>query len=281
MEINPITIYKAAKNKRHPIKFLCAKILMRLHLSTLFNIDRKFYMLKFYPSAYSRALWVEPAFRIKSEENFFRDYLKSEETMIDIGANIGTITLACANAVGIKGKIISFEPHPKIFQYLKGNIDLNNQKNIEIHNLALSNKNGFSYFSDVVSDGQNKILKNTHGIKIVTKRLDDFNLFEHPISLLKIDVEGFELFVFQGGEKTLKIINCIFFECVEHLYNNYEYSFSNLFDFLIENNFKIFKYYENTIQQIFKSSKLLPSQNLLAIKDIDNFLKRTNYVLAS
>ena len=48
-------------------------------------------------------------------------------------------------------------------------------------------------------------LKNTHGIKIATKRMDDFNLFEHPISLLKIDFEGFELFVFQRGEKTLKI----------------------------------------------------------------------------
>jgi len=281
MELNPITIYKVAKNKNHPLKFLCAKILIRLHLSTLFNIDRKFYLLKFYPSNYSRALWIEPTFRIKSEENFFRDYLKSEETMIDIGANIGTITLTCAKAVGNNGKIISFEPHPKIFQYLKGNVELNKQKNIEIHNLALSNKNGFSYFSDVVSDGQNKILKNTNGIKVSTKKLDDFNLFEHSVSLLKIDVEGFELFVFKGGEKTLKITNCIFFECVERLYKNYDYSFSNLFDFLLDHNFKIFKYNENKIQQIFKSSKLLPSQNLLAIKDVDDFLKRTNYVLIS
>jgi FkbM family methyltransferase len=282
LEINPFIIYKVIKKKNNPLKFLCAKILIRLHLSTFFTINRGgHYLLKFFPSAYSRALWIDPTFRIKSEENFFRDYLIQNDNVIDVGANIGTITLTCAKAIGKYGRLLSFEAHPKIFSYLKGNIQLNKLQNIDIHNIALSNENGFVNFSDAVSDGQNKILKNSSGIKVPSKKLDDFNFFENKISLLKIDVEGFELNVFKGSEKTLGSTNCIYFECVERLYQNYGYSFNDLFDFLINHDYKIYKFIQKQIKEISKSSKLQESQNLLAIKNLEEFLQRTNYELIS
>ena len=281
METNPLKIFNEIKKQNNPLKFLLAKILIRLHLSKFFTINRGHYLLKFYPSAYSRALWIEPSFRIESEENFFRDYLKPNDNVIDVGANIGTITLTCAKAVGKNGKIISFEAHPKIFTFLKGNIQFNKQENVQIHNIALSNESGFVNFSDVISDGQNKILKNYDGIKIKSKKLDDFKLFQNKISLLKIDVEGFEIFVLKGSQETLNHTDCIYFECVERLYQNYGYSFNELFDFLILHNFKIYRFSDKQLENLSKNSLLSESQNLLAIKDIDQFIKRTKYQIFS
>lgn len=279
MEKNPLIIFRAIQQQNNPIKFFLAKILIRLNISKFFTIDRIFYKLKFFPSAYSRALWIDPNFRI-NEENFFRDYLKSKDVVIDIGANIGTITLTCAAAVGKFGKVFSFEAHPKIFDFLSKNIQLNEQKNIEQYNLALSDKSGCIFFSDVISDGQNKVLQNNSGIKVTTKTLDSFEYFQNRISLLKIDVEGYELFVFKGGEKTLEKTDCIYFEVVERLYQNYNYSSKDVFDFLFKNNFEIFSLESKKIKKITNNFQLCESQNLLAIKNLNDFLKRTNYQIA-
>ena len=154
---------------------------------------------------------------------------------------------------------------------------MNEQKNIEQHNLALSDKSGYIYFSDVVSDGQNKVLQNNSGIKVTTKTLDSFGYYQNRISLLKIDVEGYELFVFKGGEKTLEKTDCIYFEVVERLYQNFGYSSKDVFNFLFKKNFEIFSLENNKIKKISNNFQLHASQNLLAIKNVNDFLKRTNY----
>ena len=50
--------------------------------------------------------------------------LDKEETAIDAGANIGQMTSLMARRVGEKGKVLSFEPHPHIFQELTANVAL-------------------------------------------------------------------------------------------------------------------------------------------------------------
>ena len=46
-------------------------------------------------------------------------------TYVDVGANIGTTTLAAADAVGADGTVIAFEPHPRTFRDLADNVALN------------------------------------------------------------------------------------------------------------------------------------------------------------
>ena len=74
--------------------------------------------------------------------------------------------------------------------------------------------------------------------------------YQNRISLLKIDVEGYELFVFKGGEKTLEKTDCIYFEVVERLYQNFGYSSKDVFDFLFKKNFEIFSLENNKIKKI-------------------------------
>lgn len=58
-------------------------------------------------------------------ENEIRFLLRSVhpgDTVLDVGANIGTHTLAFARAVGVSGKVWAFEPRPEIFRVLDANI---------------------------------------------------------------------------------------------------------------------------------------------------------------
>ena len=61
-------------------------------------------------------------------ENFVWKYLKNNDTFVDIGANIGTVTLEASKKIGYNGKIFSFEPNSKTYKFLEGNIQYNNCK---------------------------------------------------------------------------------------------------------------------------------------------------------
>ncbi len=75
------------------------------------------------------------------ELQIIRNIIKKGDTVIDVGANIGFFTLFFRSLVGDNGKIIAFEPEKKNFEILKKNIQVNNLRNVEIHNLALGSEN--------------------------------------------------------------------------------------------------------------------------------------------
>src|SRR5687768_378891 len=108
-----------------PMRLVTSRFLMRTGLCRLFSIQRHKYTLTFFPTALSAALWINPRER-HDEEMFLRDLVGPGDTVIDVGANIGSITLALADAVGPSGRILSIEPHPRLFRSLTANIARNN-----------------------------------------------------------------------------------------------------------------------------------------------------------
>jgi FkbM family methyltransferase len=156
---------------------------------------------------------------------FIRNYLKENDIVYDVGANIGYFTLEFARAVGKNGKVHSFEPHPEIFKVLQRNIKRNHYNNVTMHNVACSDKNGEGelYFS-TENEGNHKIVKNinSNNSKVVSiVKLSDFVLKEKP-RLIKMDIEGAELLALKGvGNDILKKENIDFI--LE--YHPYEMSF--------------------------------------------------------
>jgi FkbM family methyltransferase len=128
------------------------------------------------------------------------DFIPSKKDIIvDVGAQYGDYAILCSKYY--HAKTYTFEPLPDNFKVIKQNAKMNDIKDnsLKMYNVALSNKNyeGYIYYS---GDMANKELG---GKKIKTKfrTLDSFKL---KPTILKIDVEGFELDVIEGAINTIK-----------------------------------------------------------------------------
>jgi FkbM family methyltransferase len=136
---------------------------------------------------------------------FLLHFLNPESLFIDIGANIGAYSLLAAGKNN--AKTISIEPIPQTFNFLEKNINLNRLENhVSCLNIGLSNQKGELYFTkdkDTVNHVVENKSKNTVTVKVNT--LD--NILDEKINtdtLIKLDVEGFELNVLNGSGKTLQ-----------------------------------------------------------------------------
>jgi FkbM family methyltransferase len=153
-------------------------------------------------------------------------FIKPQDTVLDIGTNIGEVLLNIAKIIGENGFVYGFEPDKETFQRLQKNISLNNFGQLEINNFGLSHKKAdFGLYTFLEQNqGANRILENMDSkpkFIVQTVPLDNF-VQEKKISkidLIKIDVEGFEYFVLQGAVNTLeKFKPKLFVELIdEHL----------------------------------------------------------------
>jgi len=180
--------------------------------------------------------------------------------------------------IGNSGKIYAIEPHPQTFRNLQDNIKLNKLKNIISINSALGNKKSEIHFTDLRSDCMNYVqLNNKNGITVPVSKLDDIPINETSIDLIKIDVEGYEKFVFEGSDKTLEKTKCIFYESLDGLYKRYDYTHKEIFTFLTQKGFQIFRIQNKTISLLINHELSPKDWNLIAIRDLSDFLERTNY----
>lgn len=129
---------------------------------------------------------------------------------VDVGANAGFYSLALSNYFpGIK--VTAFEPISQTYQILTQNLDLNRPHNIAAINLGLSNQRAnlvfYTYPHQSSAAGTSKNLNSAPATEVhcAVEKLDDYVDTTHqPVSVIKCDVEGAELFAFQGAIKTIQ-----------------------------------------------------------------------------
>jgi FkbM family methyltransferase len=73
---------------------------------------------------------------------FVLDTLRSGDTFVDLGANIGYYSLLASRRVSESGRVYSIEASPSIFERLKENIARNNVANITAIHAIVSDKEG-------------------------------------------------------------------------------------------------------------------------------------------
>jgi len=142
-----------------------------------------------------------------------RTGLRIGDVCLDVGANIGYFSMMMAKTVGSTGRVIAFEPVPDTFDVLKMNSALAAEQglNIDAQQAAISSHGGelaidrrehstlnqVRALSGDVSDGENVVSCFT-----LTQVLEDAGL-TGQLALVKVDVEGHELAVLQGGLSVL------------------------------------------------------------------------------
>ncbi len=149
------------------------------------------------------------------------DYLKRHlapgDTMLDVGANVGYISAIAASCVGENGQVHGFEPLPICFARLERLKALNPRIKFKFNNVALAEEDGFLPIAyNPQGDSRNATLvpgKNyAETIQVPVMRLDQYIGANIPkpekITLIKIDVEGYEFPVLKGLSK--------FFETSKH-----------------------------------------------------------------
>jgi len=142
--------------------------------------------------------------------------LKPGDIFIDIGANIGYLSAIGASLVGKEGQVHSFEPVLQSFQRLKKITEMNPDYKIILNNCALGDKSGVTKmdFAKPPHSSGSTLIPNSlntniskESINVPVIRLDNYIKEKklNKISLIKIDVEGFEFPVLKGLEDYFKI----------------------------------------------------------------------------
>lgn len=134
-------------------------------------------------------------------------FVRSGDCCLDVGANVGAITLALAKRVAPGGKVFAFEPGPVQYQRLQGNLKLNPALRdvVELLNMGLSDRAGsLRWIEDSQNPGNAGCLGVSSGEPVPGTTIDTFFHIHPPRSLrfVKIDVEGMEYEVIKGGLET-------------------------------------------------------------------------------
>lgn len=171
-------------------------------------------------------MWESPS--LFQKDGKIIDSLRSlGDTYVDVGINIEHLMIESALKIEAIGRAFAFEAHPRTATFLRKNIQLNHLGNIHIGKCAVGESFGWVHFTDELTDDQNHVINTPEGIALPVIPLDSL-LEEVSPTVLKVDVEGFEKFVFQGASRLLERTDFVYFEAWEDLYIKYGYSFSDI-----------------------------------------------------
>jgi len=145
----------------------------------------------------------EPAFM-----KVLRQEVNEGMIALDIGANIGYVTLILADLVGTQGHVYAIEPGPHNFEVLNKNVIVNNyQDRVETFHRGVSDENKQSKF--FISEQSNlhsmqKTKHTTSSVNIDLVKIDDFMKEKHSPNFIKMDIEGHEVEALNGMVEMLR-----------------------------------------------------------------------------
>ncbi|WP_414623417.1 FkbM family methyltransferase [Calothrix sp. CCY 0018] len=189
------------------------KILLEVHPGVFLKLDLSDWLHRLYYLGFV-------------EQNTFKiikKLLPVDGVFVDIGANIGIYSCIMANHVGAKGSVIAFEPMPENLEPLYNNIALNQLKNVEVNELALSNRQeNFNLYVPSAhqqgATGCTQVWNPGDWVSVGTTEATtlDIAFQKQRLDFIKIDTQGHELEILQGAFSTIErfqpLILCEVFE---------------------------------------------------------------------
>lgn len=161
------------------------------------------------------------------EIDLLTSLLDPDDIVIDVGANLGLVTVPLARAVP-RGRVLAFEPQRILYYGLCGNIVLNACANVYASHAAVGDRDGwievpeFDFDRDTMRNyGATSLLDGHAGVprsRTMIVRLDTAvpDDLPRPIRLIKVDAEGMERQVLQGAAKVVERDRpFLFLECNE------------------------------------------------------------------
>jgi FkbM family methyltransferase len=154
--------------------------------------------------------------RHETEFIFFMGMIPSEGTILDIGANIGIMTVSLARRFP-DAAVFAFEPIPNNITALEKVVNHFELKNVQLFKTALGEESGelkmiLPVVNNAKMQGLSHVIEDTSGnekgiqFTVPVQKLDDMDTLQQQknITAIKIDVENFEYPVLKGGEMLLR-----------------------------------------------------------------------------
>ncbi|MBO4852220.1 MAG: FkbM family methyltransferase [Schwartzia sp.] len=144
----------------------------------------------------------------QGEADFFGQIVKPGHLVVEAGANIGSHTIHLAQLAGDEGQVWAFEPQRLVFQLLAGNVALNSLTNVHCLQKCLGDADGSIVKVPVLNVN---VVNNWGGLELgncaegePVEQITIDSLDLPRCDFFKIDVEGMELQVLRGAEKTIR-----------------------------------------------------------------------------
>lgn len=229
-----------------------SKFLLKPHKQVSFWIQPKGFVTKL---VYLNSPFIK--YRRSFEYKVFEkinQVLSPGDTAIDVGANVGILSLFMNNLVGKNGHIYSIEASSKNAEIFTQNVKLNNIENITIINKAVSDEPGTVFlvpphenYNDallVISDSPKKNAETVEAIPFDTIAQ---TLGINSAKLIKIDIEGAELLFFKGAQQfLLKHKPFLIFESLEAYTHRLGYSVTDVIALLLKLDYKLIQLDQET-----------------------------------
>lgn len=182
----------------------------------------------------------EPHFKTVIEH-----FISPGDVVLDCGANFGYNAVLMGKRLNNQGSLIAFEPQRIIHQQLNGNLILNNIFNAITYQIALGDgtqsqttMRPVNYEDSWVNIGDTSIGEGGEEVNIY--KLDDFEL--NKVNFIKMDVQGYELFVLEGAKELLKSFQPnLFVEIEPHQLIKFGITETQLIDYIKSLGYRMFR----------------------------------------
>jgi FkbM family methyltransferase len=226
-------------------------------------------------------------FKEKNEEVellLLNNFLKNNAVFFDVGANNGTYINYASK---FTDKIYAFEPNPELFLRLKKLFS-----KVNLFNLALSNKSGNAQFKIPIINQKSLASRGTLNVDFKEDNEENQTIFDvklntldkfvakqkiAKIDVIKIDVEGHELEVIEGGKNTLTALKPILIIEIEERHHQNKNIFS-IIQPILNLNYSCY-YLDRTTKKLIQVDEKFPKQNQQEIKNKSNYIN--NFIFLS
>lgn len=215
-----LSFYYGERLRDYPLGVAIKMLLSRLAFVSQLPLllpDKHFLMnhygAKMYMHLKSSPVVLDVAFGVYEywKTKLVLDLVKEGMTIIDIGAAKGFHSLLFAKLMHDRGRVLAFEPEPAQCYWFRKNVEANSYKCIELHQCALSDKEGSATFypgngvGSLVPRPAWEAALQGKAITVQTRTLDNVLNEEHirDVHIIKMDVEGSDLSVLKGAKHTL------------------------------------------------------------------------------
>lgn len=137
-----------------------------------------------------------------------KQFIKPDDVILELGANIGYYVLLESKILSDKGHIYAVEPFAENVALLKRNIAMNKLTHVDVYDIAMSDKREIAKLYTGKACNLHSLVNTSDSeeadfVEVQTDTVDSFLEDKRPITFLRMDIEGYEAVIINGMQQTL------------------------------------------------------------------------------